>query len=53
MAAAMTFFSTAILPGKSILQILHLWQRDFHMRFGRKNFRANGGFDPEQKLGLH
>jgi len=45
MAAAMTFYSTAILLRNSMLQILHLWHRDFLMRFSKKILRANGGVD--------
>jgi len=47
MVDTMTSCSTAILAAKSILQILHLWHRDFHMCFCRKILRVNGGFDPE------
>jgi len=47
MAGTMVSCSTAILAAKSILQILHLWHRDFHKRFCRKILRANRGFDPE------
>jgi len=47
MAAAMTYCSSATLPGKDILHILHLCHRDFHMRFCGKILRANGCFDPE------
>jgi len=32
----MTFCSTAALPGKMILPILHLWHRDFHMGLAGK-----------------
>jgi len=53
MAAAMTFCSTATLPGKSILQILHLWHRDFHMRLRRKILRANGGLSQSRRQELH
>ena len=53
MAGMMTSCSTAILASKSILQILHLWQRDFHIRFCRKILRANECFDPEYKLGTY
>ena len=42
MAAAMTFCLTAIFPGKSILQIFHLWHQDLYMNFSRKILRANG-----------
>jgi len=51
MATTMTFVSTAVLAAKNILQILSLKHRDSHKRFFRKLLRANGGFDPKQKLG--
>jgi len=51
MAGTMISCSTAILAAKSRLQILHLRHQKFHMRFCRKMLRANGGFDPESKLG--
>jgi len=51
MAATMTSRSAAVLAAKSILQILHLYHRDFHKLFCQKVLRANGGFDPKYKLG--
>jgi len=34
------FLLNCNIAGKSALQILHLWHRDFHMRFSRKLFQA-------------
>jgi len=40
MAGTMTSYSTAVLATKSILQILHIWHRDFHMLLCRENFTS-------------